>query len=274
MRIFAHARTRLPYNLRFERAETNKDKDRDYASMRQIIVDTETTGLDPALGHRIIEIAAVELVSRRVTDNHFHRYINPERESEEAAIRVHGLTTEFLCDKPRFREIVRDFLEFISGAELIIHNAAFDIAFIDYELGLLDLEPVATCCSSVIDTLKMAREMHPGKRNALDSLCERYQIDNSTRALHGALLDARLLAEVYLAMTRGQESLIMEEESLQITVTPVHVSRSQLRLTVLAATPDELDAHEDELTAIDKASAGGCIWKKLLQAQTTRAVAA
>jgi DNA polymerase-3 subunit epsilon len=241
--------------------------------MRQIILDTETTGLDPALGHRIIEIAAVEVVNRRLTDNRFHRYINPERESEEAAMRVHGLTTEFLCDKPRFREIVRDFLDFIGGAELIIHNAAFDIAFIDHELSLLDLEPLTTCCCSVIDTLKIAREIHPGKRNALDSLCERYQIDNSARTLHGALLDAQLLAEVYLAMTRGQESLIMEDEGLQITFTPVHVSRAQLRLRVLAATLDELDAHEDELAAIDKASAGGCVWKKLLHAQTTCAVA-
>ncbi|HEY0338210.1 MAG TPA: DNA polymerase III subunit epsilon [Burkholderiales bacterium] len=242
--------------------------------MRQIIVDTETTGLDPALGHRIIEIAAVEVVNRRLTENHFHRYVNPERDSEEAAMRVHGLTTEFLCDKPRFREIVRDFLDFIGGAELIIHNAAFDVAFIDHELSLLDLEPLTTCCSSVIDTLKMAREIHPGKRNALDALCERYEIDNSARTLHGALLDAQLLAEVYLAMTRGQESLIMEEESLHITVTPVHVSRVQLTLRVLAPTLDEVEAHEAALAAIDKASAGACIWKKLLHAQTTCEAAA
>ena len=242
--------------------------------MRQIILDTETTGLDPALGHRIIEIAAVELVHRRPTDNRFHRYINPGRESEEAALRVHGLTAEFLSDKPRFKEVAREFIEFVSGAELIIHNAAFDIAFINHELSLLDLKPITACCSTVIDTLKMAREMHPGKRNALDSLCERYQIDNSARALHGALLDAQLLAEIYLAMTRGQESLIMEEESLQITVTAVQVSRSQLKLAVLAATAEELGAHEDELVGLDKASGGACVWKKLNGAEAPLAVAA
>jgi DNA polymerase III subunit epsilon len=235
--------------------------------MRQIIVDTETTGLDPALGHRIIEIAAVELVNRRLTDNHFHRFINPERDSEEAALRVHGLTADFLSDKPKFKEVALDFIEFIRGAELIIHNAAFDIAFINHELRLLDLQAVTTCCSDVIDTLKMAREIHPGKRNALDSLCERYEIDNSARTLHGALLDAQLLAEVYLAMTRGQESLIMEEDSLHITVTPVHVSRAQLQLVVLTATAEELFAHEDELNVIDKTSNGYCLWRKLLPAE-------
>jgi DNA polymerase-3 subunit epsilon len=197
--------------------------------MRQIILDTETTGLDPALGHRIIEIAAVELMNRRLTNNHFHRYINPERDSEEAALRIHGLTSEFLSDKPKFKEVAREFLDFVSGAELIIHNAAFDIAFVNHELSLVDLKPIAACCSGVTDTLKMARELHPGKRNALDSLCERYQIDNSARTLHGALLDAQLLAEVYLAMTRGQESLIMEEESLHITVTAVQISRAHLK---------------------------------------------
>jgi DNA polymerase III subunit epsilon len=230
--------------------------------MRQIILDTETTGLDPALGHRIIEIAAVELLNRRLTDNQFHRYINPERDSEEAALRVHGLTADFLRDKPRFRDVAREFLDFIAGAELVIHNAAFDIAFINYELSLLDLEPVTACCSNVIDTFKMAREIHPGKRNALDSLCERYQIDNTARTVHGALLDAQLLAAVYLAMTRGQESLIMEEECLHITVSAVQVSRLQLKLTVLPASLEELDAHEDELNAIDKASAGACVWRK------------
>ncbi|HEV7394533.1 MAG TPA: DNA polymerase III subunit epsilon [Burkholderiales bacterium] len=235
--------------------------------MRQIILDTETTGLDPTLGHRIIEIAAVELVNRRLTDNHFHRYINPERDSEEAALRVHGLTSDFLSDKPKFKEIARDLLEFIRGAELIIHNAAFDLAFIDHELRLLDLQAVTTCCSDVIDTLKMAREIHPGKRNALDSLCERYEIDNSARTLHGALLDAQLLAEVYLAMTRGQESLIMEEENFQITLTPVHVSRMQLQLVVLSATAEELFAHEDELNVIEKTSNGSCLWRKLLPSE-------
>ena len=231
--------------------------------MRQIILDTETTGLDPALGHRIIEIAAVELVNRRPTNKHFHRYVNPGRDSDEAALQIHGLSAEFLSDKPKFGEIAQEFLEFVSGAELVIHNAAFDIAFIDHELSLLDLGCIGTCCASVIDTLKLAREMHPGRRNALDVLCERYQIDNSARTLHGALLDAQLLAEVYLAMTRGQESLMMEEETLQITVTAVHVSRSDLALTVFPASADELAAHEEHLAEIAKTSGGACLWSEL-----------
>ena len=242
--------------------------------MRQIILDTETTGLDPALGHRILEIAAVELVNRRPTDKHFHRYINPERESEEAALRVHGLTSDFLSDKPRFKEVAHEFLEFVRGAELIIHNAAFDIAFIDHELGLLELQPIATCCSSIVDTFRLAREIHPGKRNALDALCERYGINHSARTLHGALLDAQLLGEVYLAMTRGQESLIIEEESLQITVTPVHFSRAQLKLVVVCANADELNAHETEIVAIDDVSGGLCIWKRLQEPETPLAAAA
>jgi DNA polymerase III subunit epsilon len=233
--------------------------------MRQIILDTETTGLDPAMGHRIIEIAGVELVNRRLTDRRFHRYVNPGRDSEEAALRVHGLTPEFLRDKPRFGEIAAEFLDFIRGAELIIHNAAFDLAFINHELSLLSLDPVHTCCSNVIDSWKMAREIHPGKRNALDSLCERYYIDHSARTLHGALLDAQLLAEVYLAMTRGQESLIIEEESLHITVSPVQVSRAGLKLAVLEATADELDAHDEQLEDLTRASGGSCVWLRLQQ---------
>ena len=233
--------------------------------MRQIILDTETTGLDPALGHRIIEIAAVELVDRRLTSKHFHRYINPERDSEEAALQIHGLTSEFLSDKPKFREIAEEFLQFVTGAELIIHNAAFDIAFLNYELNLLDLQPINNCCPAVVDTLRMARDMHPGKRNALDSLCERYHIDNSARTLHGALLDAQLLAEIYLAMTRGQESLIMEEETLQITIAATHVTQRAVPCIVLLATADELAAHEQQLGDIDKASTGGCLWAKFPQ---------
>src|SRR5476649_1095781 len=178
--------------------------------MRQIILDTETTGLDPKLGHRVIEIAAVEIIDRRPTGNHFHRYVNPGRASEEGALEVHGLTEEFLRDKPKFGDIAKEFLEFLGGAELIIHNAAFDCAFLDAELGLLDLKPIAGYCPHVIDTLRMARDLHPGKKNNLNALCDRYQIDNSTRTLHGALLDANLLAEVYLALTRGQDSLIID----------------------------------------------------------------
>ena len=230
--------------------------------MRQIVVDTETTGLDPTLGHRIIEIAAVEVVNRRVTDRRFHAYVNPERESDEAALQVHGLTREFLRDKPKFGEIVEGFLDFIRGAELLMHNAAFDVAFINHELALLKREEIATCCAGILDTLKLAREIHPGKRNALDSLCERYQIDHSARTLHGALLDAQLLAEAYLAMTRGQESLIMEEETLQITVTATRATTPRTGLIVLHATPEDLAAHAEQLAEIARASNGQCVWTR------------
>lgn len=231
--------------------------------MRQIILDTETTGLDPALGHRILEIAGVELVNRRLTGNHFHRYINPQRESEEGALQVHGLTSEFLSDKPKFREIAAELLAYISGAELIIHNAPFDIAFLNHELSLLDLKPVTEYCPGVLDTLRMARELHPGKRNNLDALCERYQIDNSSRTLHGALLDAQLLAEVYLSMTRGQESLIMEADRPSVVSAAEAISRAQLRLVVVPASAEETAAHEQQLADIDKASNGKCVWKLL-----------
>jgi DNA polymerase-3 subunit epsilon len=228
--------------------------------MRQIILDTETTGLDPAAGHRIIEIAGVEIVNRRLTGNHFHRYVNPQRPSDEAALQIHGLTSEFLSDKPRFSEIAQDFLDFVRGAELIIHNAAFDVAFINHELALLKKEPIHACCPQVTDTLKMARERHPGKRNGLDSLCDRYYIDNSERTLHGALLDAQLLAEVYLAMTRGQGMLGIEEDNLRITVSAVQSSREALVLKVLRATQAEADAHAQYLAELDTVTAGRCLW--------------
>ena len=230
--------------------------------MRQIVLDTETTGLDPAHGHRIIEIAAVELVNRRPTDKHFHSYVNPERDSEEAALQIHGLTREFLSDKRKFKEIAAELVEFISGAELIIHNAAFDIGFLNHELNLVGQQPIAACCPSVIDTLKMARELNPGKRNGLDALCDRYQIDNSARTLHGALLDAQLLAEVYLAMTRGQESLIMEEATPRITVGSGTVARETPPLTVLSVTPEELAAHEAQLADLESGGSG-CLWRDL-----------
>lgn len=241
--------------------------------MRQVILDTETTGLDPVLGHKIIEIAGVEIVNRRLTGKHFHRYVNPERDSEEAALQIHGLTREFLGDKPRFREIAQEFLEFISGAELVIHNAAFDIAFIDYELKLIDLNPIGTCSACVVDTLKMARELHPGKRNGLDALCERHYVNNSARTLHGALLDAQLLAEVYLAMTRGQESLIVEEETLRITVEPIRISTLQRALMVVMASAEEQDAHERELADIEKATGGTCVWGRLQETREQSRVA-
>ena len=234
--------------------------------MRQIIIDTETTGLEPELGHRVIEIAGVELVNRRLTGNNFHRYLNPERDSESAALEVHGLTTEFLRDKPKFPEIAAEFLEFVSGAELVIHNSAFDIAFLNRELDLAGLPPVTEHCAGVVDTLRMARELHPGKRNALDALCERYQVDNSARTLHGALLDARLLGEVYLAMTRGQESLIMEVEIAFSTADAGDASYAELDLIVLQASEEELAAHELRLGEIHKASRGKCLWLALGQA--------
>ncbi len=234
--------------------------------MRQIVLDTETTGLEPELGHRIIELAGVELVNRRLTGNHFHRYLNPERESEAGALEVHGLTSEFLRDKPRFREIVKEFLDYVSGAELIIHNSAFDIAFLNRELDLLDLKPVTEYCPSVIDTLRLAKDMHPGKKNGLDALCERYQIDNSARAVHGALLDAQLLAEVYLAMTRGQESLVMEVESASASGATAEAVHGKLELVVVRATEEELTAHAQQLEDIDKVSGGACLWRKLQNA--------
>jgi DNA polymerase-3 subunit epsilon len=244
-------------------------------TMRQIIIDTETTGLDPALGHRIIEIAAVELVNRRHTSNHFHRYVNPERDSEDAALRVHGLTAEFLADKPRFREIAAEFLDFVRGGELIIHNAAFDLAFINHELSLLRLDPIASCCPALVDTLKLARDMHPGKRNALDALCERYQIDHSRRTLHGALLDAQLLADVYLAMTRGQESLIIEQQASHATFVVTPYSPVRAPLGVLRATAEELCLHEQYLADLGASSGGRCIWAGLaLEAQRSSTVAA
>jgi DNA polymerase III subunit epsilon len=230
--------------------------------MRQIILDTETTGLDPKLGHRVIEVAAVELVDRRLSGNHFHRYVNPERASDEGALQVHGLSEEFLRDKPKFGEIVAELLDFVGGAELIIHNAPFDTAFLDHELARLDMKSLRDHCPRIIDTLPLARELHPGKRNSLDALCDRYQIDNSARTLHGALLDANLLAEVYLAMTRGQESLMMDVEPAPRTAAATRRAGA-LKLVVLAASAEELAEHERQLVEIDKASKGACVWKKL-----------
>jgi len=232
-------------------------------STRQIFLDTETTGLEPRLGHRIIEVAGVEMVNRRLTGRHFHRYLNPGRDSDEGALQVHGLTTEFLSDKPKFAEVVEEFLEYVTGAELIIHNAPFDIGFLDAELALLRKKKLATYCPAVIDTLRMAKDLHPGKRNGLDSLCERYQIDNSARTLHGALLDAELLAEVYLAMTRGQDSLIVESESARAEIKAATFERGELRLAVVRANAEELVAHESQLADIDKAS-GGALWRRIV----------
>ena len=228
---------------------------------RQIVLDTETTGLEAELGHRVIELGAVELLNRRPTGNHLHYYVNPERQSDEAALQVHGISNEFLLDKPKFRDIALQFLDYIGGAELVIHNAAFDIAFLDAELARAGLSPISECCSSVIDTWQLARELHPGKRNGLDSLCDRYGIDNSARTLHGALLDAQLLAEVYLAMTRGQESLLIGLVEETVTTVDVEVVEDYT-LSILVASAEELAAHERYLAELDTACRGACVWKR------------
>lgn len=231
--------------------------------MRQIVLDTETTGLDPRQGHRIIEVAAIELSGRKVSQRHFHRYLNPEREIDAGAAEVHGLTLERLQDEPKFAEIAPGLIEFIKGAELIIHNAPFDVGFLNMEFALLGLPPVTEICT-IIDTLRLAKELHPGKKNSLDALCDRYLIDNSHRTLHGALLDTELLAEVYLAMTRGQDSLLGEEEA-DVEHAPAlfadNVPRPALR--VLAANAEEMALHTQQLADIDKASKGACLWRTL-----------
>ena len=229
--------------------------------MRQIVLDTETTGLDPRQGHRIIEVACIEMVNRRLTGRHLHKYVNPEREIDEGAQAVHGITLEFLADKPKFADIVDEFLDFINGAELVIHNAPFDIGFLNAELRRLDRVPVGTICSGVTDTLKMAKELHPGKRNSLDALCDRYEIDNSTRTLHGALLDTELLADVFLAMTRGQNSMMIEPDAeARPQLGADGVVRQRKPLIVRRALPEEVAEHDRVLAAIDKESKGACVW--------------
>ncbi len=229
-------------------------------SLRQVVLDTETTGLDPALGHRVIEIACVEVMNRRVTDRDFHLYLNPDRDSDPGALQVHGLTTDFLRDKPRFKEVAHEFLEFVAGSELIIHNAPFDIGFLDAELARIDLPPIAHGIAGVVDSLRIAKSLHPGRRNSLDALCERYGIDNSSRTLHGALIDARLLAEVYLAMTRGQESLAMESAESAEAFGAIRIDTEALDLVVLHADESELAAHAAALEDLQKASRGRCVW--------------
>ncbi len=228
--------------------------------MRKIVLDTETTGLDPKKGHRIIEIAAIELEGRKVSKRHFHHYLDPEREVDEEAARVHGFTWEMLKGRAKFADIANSFLEFVDGAELMAHNAPFDMSFINNELRLLGLPPLQ---NPVVDTLKLAREMHPGKKNGLDALCNRYEIDNTHRSLHGALLDTELLAEVYFAMSRGQESLLDDEVpamTRQSAVLKTDAQRAVLRILLPDAA--ELLAHEQLLLDIDKASKGACLWKQ------------
>jgi len=232
--------------------------------MRQIILDTETTGLEPSAGHRIIEIGCVELVDRRLSGNHFHQYINPEREIEDGALEVHGISSEFLQDKPIFRDVVEDFLEYIGDAELIIHNAPFDIGFLDWELSLLQREDRMSDHVTVLDTLELARDLHPGQRNSLDALCKRYEVDNTSRSLHGALLDAEILADVYLAMTGGQSDLGLSFETPAATeqLASASIAARQGPLQVLLPSDAEVAAHEARLRAIQE-KAGHCLWLDL-----------
>jgi DNA polymerase-3 subunit epsilon len=233
--------------------------------MRQIFLDTETTGLNPKLGDRIIEIGCVELLSRRITERSFHSYLNPEREVEEGASRVHGLTREDLAAKPKFAEIAPAFLDYIRGAELVIHNADFDLEFLNMELELARLGRVQDYVATITDTLLFAKELHPGKKNSLDALCERYFVDNTNRTLHGALADARLLAECYLAMTRGQESLMMELEApAAAAAAAAGLILDVTRLIVQRASAEELALHEAYLDAMEKEARGATLWRKLL----------
>ncbi|HOY69264.1 MAG TPA: DNA polymerase III subunit epsilon [Methylotenera sp.] len=228
--------------------------------MRQIFLDTETTGLYHAQGHRIIEVAAVEVINRRLTKQHLHFYINPEREIDQGAQEVHGISLEFLQDKPLFAEIASELIAFIADAELIMHNAPFDEGFLDMEFGLLDMQPTKSIVAKVTDTLKMAKDMRPGQRNNLDALCKHFGIDNSKRTLHGALLDAELLAEVYMAMTRGQESLMMELAQ-PVQNSALSAQQDATPLMIKAASQAELDAHAQYLAAMTKS--GNCLWNTL-----------
>ncbi|MGF6274948.1 DNA polymerase-3 subunit epsilon [Massilia sp. UYP11] len=229
--------------------------------MRQIVLDTETTGLNPRTGDRVIEVGCVEIVNRKLTGNNFHRYINPERESDEAALAVHGLTTEFLSDKPKFHEIAEELRQFVQGAEVIIHNAPFDLGFLNHEFTRIGLPPFIEHCSGVIDTLVQAKERHPGKRNSLDALCDRYEISNAHRKLHGALLDSELLADVYLAMTRGQNSLTMDVEVESANAGDALDVVPLGEIIVIAASVDELAAHDEVLAGLDKNVKGNCVWR-------------
>jgi DNA polymerase-3 subunit epsilon len=233
--------------------------------MRRIVLDTETTGLEPESGHRIIEVACIEMSGRRSTGRHFHRYLNPERAIDFAASQVHGLTDEDLLDKPHFADIADELVEFLSGAELLIHNAEFDVAFLDTELKRIGRAPLATFCT-VADTLAMARDLHPGKKNSLDALCDRYFVDNSRRTLHGALLDAQLLAEVWLAMTRGQETLDIASFGAPGPAMALADAPRRGPLAVLRASEAERAAHAAMCERLQKDSKGKCLWMHLAPA--------
>jgi len=231
--------------------------------MRLVFLDTETTGLSPQAGDRIVEIGCVELVDRRPSGRHLHLYLNPQRPSHPDALRVHGLTEEFLSDKPLFEDVVEDFLEFVSGAEVVIHNASFDVGFLDHELARLNRPKFAQSVDKVTDSLLMARELYPGKANSLDALCKRLEVDNSNRTLHGALLDAGLLAEVYVRMTRGQKSLAVEVEDAPIEQVVIEATDlSQFVLPVLSASEEEASTHQALIAELEKSSKSGAIWSK------------
>jgi DNA polymerase-3 subunit epsilon len=233
--------------------------------MRQIVLDTETTGLSAEGGDRIIELGCVELYARKLTGKNLHFYFNPERDSHEDALKVHGISNEFLRDKPKFAQLADDILDYLSDAELIIHNAAFDVGFLNKELERVGKKPLKSYVNNVIDTLAMAKEMFPGKRNSLDSLCDRLEVDNSGRTLHGALLDAELLADVYINMTRGQEALLIDagDAPKDTQTAVVQVDLSRFVLPVLPANVQELSAHEDVLAQLDKSSGGKTVWRQV-----------
>jgi DNA polymerase-3 subunit epsilon len=236
--------------------------------MRQIFLDTETTGLSPENGDRVIEIGCIEMDSRRLTGRHLHFYLNPERRNHEDAVKIHGLTDEFLADKPLFKHVAEEFLEFVRGAEIIIHNAGFDVGFLNEELRRCGLPKFSTHVAGVVDTLVMAREMFPGKSNSLDALCKRLEVDNTNRTLHGALIDANLLAEVYIRLTRGQDSLAMdlgEEQGATGGIDNLPIDLASFVLPVLAANDAEIAGHERVLGEIDKASGGKTIWRSTAQ---------
>ncbi|MGB0713956.1 MAG: DNA polymerase III subunit epsilon [Gammaproteobacteria bacterium] len=246
--------------------------------MRQIVLDTETTGLEPSQGHRIIEVGCVEVINRRLTGNNLHIYINPERDIDEGAKQVHGITEEFLADKPTFARIAPELITYLRGADLVIHNAPFDVGFLDHEFRLLDPghEATADMCT-VTDSLVMARRMHPGQRNSLDALCKRYDVDNSGRDLHGALLDAELLAGVYLAMTGGQTALSLHADDGESASSDENsggirrLAAGRPKLRVVRATADEMSEHEAYLDRLDKSVGGSCIWRANAEAGSTGA---
>lgn len=235
-------------------------------STRQIVLDTETTGLNPEEGHRIIEIGCIELIDRQITDNRFHIYLNPEREIDEGALEVHGINNKFLADKPHFKDIAQDFLNFIKESEVIIHNAPFDVGFLDHELTLIrENHKLLESFCTVVDTLTLARNKHPGQRNSLDALCKRYNIDNSHRELHGALLDAEILADVYLKMTGGQISLLFADNESNTSNNEASSTiklKDRPKLRVIYCSEEEELAHQKRLDEINKASSGDCLWQR------------